>query len=79
MSASDDKYWNNGSGYNVKLSYSNYIGFVNSSLSFFINKNPSISEVDKAIFISLSIPLDRLSNSLRNNYLNTSVSGSKTS
>ncbi|HFL9053089.1 TPA: fimbria/pilus outer membrane usher protein, partial [Escherichia coli] len=27
--------------------------------------------------ISLSIPLDRLSNSLRNNYLNTSVSGSK--
>ncbi|HHU7254050.1 TPA: fimbria/pilus outer membrane usher protein, partial [Escherichia coli] len=61
----------------VNISYSNYIGFVNSSLSFFINKNPSISEVDKAIFISLSIPLDRLSNSLRNNYLNTSVSGSK--
>ena len=77
LSASDDKYWNNGSGYNVNISYSNYIGFVNSSLSFFINKNPSISEVDKAIFISLSIPLDRLSNSLRNNYLNTSVSGSK--
>ncbi|HAL9409764.1 TPA: fimbrial biogenesis outer membrane usher protein, partial [Escherichia coli] len=74
IAARRNKYRDNSSDDNLNISYATAIGYANASLALSLNKNPESKSTDKAVYISISVPLERFSNSFKNNYLNVSSS-----
>jgi len=71
LAADQEEYWDGGGGYNLSASYSMPFKYFSALLSVGLNKTPLYKDTDKSLYLSLSLPIGKLTGG--SNYISSST------